>query len=384
VSIQSPQSFSLYIHLPWCLHKCAYCDFNSHASTTENLPEQQYLQALLHDLQLACEPLKDRQVRSIFIGGGTPSLFSAEAIHQLLTACHTYTHLADNCEITLETNPGTFEISKFKQFLSAGINRLSIGVQSFNDKYLQALGRIHDAQNALNAIQTASAIGFCNINIDLMFGLPNQTLKDAINEVQLAVQQPVQHISYYQLTLEPNTVFHRYPPPLPNSDTQSEMQFAAQTILHDAGFSRYEVSAYAQRDAHCRHNMAYWQYHDYLGIGAGAHSKITLNGSITRQQRTRQPESYMHAVSTHTHIVKQSHISPVEQLFEFMLNNLRLTQGFERQQLHNLTQIDWHEIEPMLVQLMDEGLMEYHQSHYRASSLGYRFLDHITERFLPN
>ncbi len=382
--IQPQPSFSLYIHLPWCVHKCAYCDFNSHASSIENLPEQRYLQALLHDLRLACEPLKDRTVHSIFIGGGTPSLFSAPAIDQLLAACRSHAHLADHCEITLETNPGTFEISKFEQFLAAGINRLSIGVQSFNDKYLQALGRIHDSHNALNAIQTASAIGFDNINIDLMFGLPNQTLKDAIEEVQLAVQQPVQHISYYQLTLEPNTVFHRYPPPLPHSDIQWEMQLAAQTILHDASFSRYEVSAYAQKDARCQHNMAYWQYHDYLGVGAGAHSKITCNDTITRQQRARQPESYMRAVATDTHIVKQSHVSPEEQIFEFMLNNLRLTQGFERQQLLKLTQIDWCALEPMLVQLMNEGLMEYHQGHYKASSLGYRFLDHITERFLPN
>ena len=387
--MHTPQSYSLYIHLPWCLHKCAYCDFNSHAINPQGFPEQQYMQALLEDLKHACEPLQDRTVRSIFIGGGTPSLFSAASIHQLMEACRAHTRLTDDCEVTLETNPGTFETDKFKEYLSAGVNRLSIGAQSFNDKYLQALGRIHSADNALNAIQTASAIGFNNINIDLMFGLPNQTLEDAISEVQLAVQQPVQHISYYQLTLEPNTVFHRFPPPLPSTDTQWEMQLAALPILHDSGYQRYEVSAYAQHNAQCRHNMAYWQYNDYVGIGAGAHSKISLYNSnqpnsVFRHQRTRQPDSYMRAVKEQKHIIKQSSVPPSEQIFEFMLNNLRLIDGFDTQKVHINTQIDWSVLEPMLVQLMDEGLIDYHANRVKASELGYRFLDQLTERFLPH
>lgn len=374
---------SLYIHLPWCLHKCAYCDFNSHAVEVNSLPESDYTQAIIDDLKLASADIRDRPVQSIFIGGGTPSLLSARAIEIILQACMEYTAVSATCEITLETNPGTFEYQKFKDFHAAGINRLSIGAQSFNDVYLQALGRIHDAGNALQAIETAAAIGFDNINIDIMFGLPRQTLSEAIEDVRIAVQQPVQHISYYQLTLEPNTIFHRFPPPIPDSDLQWEMQECALQMLTEYGFGRYEVSAYKRENHQCVHNKAYWQYQDYLGIGAGAHTKLTLDGAILRQQRTRQPGSYLNAVSSQQHVVKSHQVSPAEQVFEFMLNNLRLCQGFTQAHFKATTSADWQDVQPLINELIEQNLLDHDGMYYKASPLGYRFLDQITAKFLP-
>ncbi len=373
----------LYIHLPWCLHKCAYCDFNSHAVAADALPESDYTQALIEDLKLASADIKDRAVQSIFIGGGTPSLFSAGAIETLLQACRQYTRVTAACEITLETNPGTFEYQKFKDFHAAGINRLSIGAQSFNDVYLQSLGRIHAAAEALRAIDIAAAIGFNNINIDIMFGLPRQTLADAIKDVYIAVQQPVQHISYYQLTLEPNTIFHRFPPPIPDSDKQWEIQEHALQLLAKHHFERYEVSAYARQNQSCVHNKNYWQYHDYLGIGAGAHTKLTLDGVIYRQQRVRQPDSYRRAVYTHKHIIRTHTVRSADQVFEFMLNNLRLSQGFSPTHFEATTSLDWHKIQPVITELIEENLLDYDGMYYKASPLGYRFLDQITAKFLP-
>ena len=374
---------SLYIHLPWCLSKCPYCDFNSHALKTSTLPELDYTQALIDDLQLACADIKDRTVQSIFIGGGTPSLFSAEAIKRLLDACQKYTSLSSNCEVTLETNPGTFEYEKFKDFYTAGINRLSIGVQSLNNDHLRTLGRVHSASEALQAIHTAAELGFDNINIDMMFGLPEQTLTQALIDIQQALTQPIQHLSYYQLTLEPNTIFHRYPPPLPHSDKLWEMQEQALILLEEHGYQRYEVSAYARDGHYCEHNMGYWQYRDYLGIGAGAHTKLTLDGSIVRQQRTRQPDRYMQAVRKHQHIVSRHQVSYDERVFEFMLNNLRLCQGFTLAHFQALTALQWQDIEPIITELTSKNLLLHDQTHIKASALGYRFLDQITAKFLP-
>ena len=374
---------SLYIHLPWCLHKCAYCDFNSHAVAADALPESDYTQALITDLKLASTDISNRPVQSIFIGGGTPSLFSANAIEMILQACRQYTCVTPTCEITLETNPGTFEFQKFSDFHAAGVNRLSIGVQSFNDVNLQSLDRIHAAAEALQAIDTAAAIGFDNINIDIMFGLPKQTLADAMEDVRIAVQQPVQHISYYQLTLEPNTIFHRFPPPLPDTDQQWEIQEHALQLLAEHHFQRYEVSALARQNHSCVHNKHYWRYHDYLGIGAGAHTKLTLDGVILRQQRVRQPDSYRHAVSAHKHVIQTHAVRPADQLFEFMLNNLRLCQGFSEHHFETTTSLDWRTIQPLLAELIEENLLDYDGMYYKASPLGYRFLDQITARFLP-
>lgn len=377
------QPVSLYIHLPWCLHKCAYCDFNSHATRANELPEALYTQQLITDLTLSVALIRERNVRSIFIGGGTPSLFSPESINRILSACRTQLELMPNCEITLETNPGTFECGKFSEFLSAGINRLSVGVQSFNDTSLTALGRIHNANEALEAIQTAHHIGFENINLDLMFGLPSQSMEDAENDILMACRQPVNHISYYQLTLEPNTVFHRYPPTLPNEDESWEIQTNALQVLDKAGFRRYEVSAYAREESRCVHNTNYWQYGDYLGIGAGAHSKVTTQDGVLRCQRTRQPDSYIQAVSTHTHVLKQHFITGDQLIFEFMLNNLRLVDGFMPDTFVKTTGLSWNDAEKRILPQIEAGLMEKAHGCYRASTHGYQYLDELIQRFLP-
>ena len=381
--MQSPP-LSLYIHLPWCLHKCAYCDFNSHATEADAFPEKDYTHRLIADLVQASIQTKDRQVQSIFIGGGTPSLFSPQAIASILTACKQHTQLTENCEITLETNPGTFEADKFSEFLACGINRLSIGVQSFNDDYLEALDRIHSSHEALNAIQTAQDIGFKNINIDLMFALPEQRIEDAIADVSTACQQEVNHISYYQLTLEPNTVFYRFPPRLPSEEDSWQIQQQGMEKLNNAGFQRYEVSAFCKPDAQCVHNTNYWQYGDYLGMGAGAHSKLTLGEKITRQQRPRQPDSYIKAVNENSHVINLKTVSSDELVFEFMLHNLRLREGFTQTHFCSVTGLAFSTIEPKINRCVEEDLLMLQNDHIKATDLGYRFLDEITEKFLPD
>jgi oxygen-independent coproporphyrinogen-3 oxidase len=378
------QPVSIYIHLPWCLHKCAYCDFNSHATAPNQFPEQLYTQQVIADLNQAAALISGRAVQSIFIGGGTPSLFSPESIAKILSACASATQLMPECEITLETNPGTFEFQKFAEFLSAGVNRISVGAQSFNNKYLTDLGRIHDAREAIHALETAHKIGFNNINVDLMFGLPNQSIEDALNDIQIACRQDVNHISYYQLTLEPNTVFHRYPPKLPSEDANWEIQVNGLQSLENADYQRYEVSAYAQANAKCIHNSNYWQYGDYLGIGAGAHSKITTKDGVLRNQRTRQPDSYIQAVIKQSHILQEHIVCSDQLIFEFMLNNLRLVDGFTSDTFTRTTGLHWSQVEQQIDTQIKQGLMETTNNQYHASSHGYQYLDELTQRFLPN
>lgn len=378
------QPVSIYIHLPWCLHKCAYCDFNSHATKVDQFPEQLYTQQLIADLTQAASLISGRDVQSIFIGGGTPSLFSPESIEKILSACARLSKLRLECEVTLETNPGTFEYQKFAEFLSAGINRISVGAQSFNNKHLTALGRIHDASEAANALETAHKIGFKNINVDLMFGLPNQSIEEALTDIETACLQQVNHISYYQLTLEPNTVFHRFPPKLPNEDINWEIQTNGLQALADAGYQRYEVSAYAQANAQCVHNTNYWQYGDYLGVGAGAHSKISTAAGIMRNQRTRQPDSYIQAVSNQSHVLQEHFVVSDQLTFEFMLNNLRLVDGFSVDTFTMTTGLHWSQVEQQVNNQISEGLMEKINNRYRASSHGYQYLDELIQRFLPN
>ena len=375
---------SLYIHLPWCLHKCAYCDFNSHATKADAFPEQDYTQQLITDLTQAGAQLNHRPIQSIFFGGGTPSLFSAQTIDTILTACKQFTPLAEDCEITLEANPGSYEVARFAEFLACGVNRLSIGVQSFNDHYLNALGRIHNGRDALNAIQSAQQIGFNNINVDLMFALPQQTLTGAIEDMTIACRQNVTHISYYQLTLEPNTVFYRFPPPLPDQETSWQIQQHAMEQLAAAGLQRYEVSAYCQPGAHCIHNANYWQYGDYLGIGAGAHSKLTFAQGTVRQQRPRQPYSYMQAVRHNRQVVNAYTVPENELIFEFMLNNLRLLNGFTEKHFTAATGLAFSVIEAKINACVKQGLLERQDQCIKASPLGYRFLNNITEQFLPD
>ena len=378
---------SLYIHLPWCLHKCAYCDFNSHATDADAFAEQRYVARLIEDLTGASQQIAGRQVQSIFIGGGTPSLFSATSIDTILSACAELTNIQANCEVTLETNPGTFEADKFAEFHAAGVNRLSIGAQSFNNNSLQALDRIHSGEEALHAIHNAHKIGFNNINVDLMFGLPKQSLAQALEDVTTVCSLPITHVSYYQLTIEPNTVFHRFPPTLPEEDIIYTIQSQGLDLLERHGFQRYEVSAFAQKNSQCLHNCNYWQFGDYLGIGAGAHSKITTKQGVMRQQRTRQPESYMRAVETDSHICQQHIIDNESLAFEFMLNHLRLCRGFSIEDFARATTLEWEQIESTVQALVDESLLEICHHHttttYKATTHGYQFLDEVTQRFLP-
>ncbi len=377
------RGIGLYIHLPWCLRKCPYCDFNSHATELDAFPENQYTDCLIKDLESCAESLSDRIVRSIFIGGGTPSLFSPTSIDRILTACKQHLAFSKECEITLETNPGTFEYQKFAEFFGCGINRLSIGVQSFDDAFLSNLGRIHDSQDALRAIETAQKIGFENINLDLMFGLPGQSEQNALSDLKLARQQDVSHISYYQLTLEPNTVFHRFPPQLPDNESCWGIQCQGIELLQNSGYQRYEVSAYARPDVQCTHNLNYWAFGDYLGVGAGSHSKLSTPAGITRNHRARQPDSYIKSVACGQHVLQNNQLSREELIFEFMLNNLRLINGFTRSSFTHATGLSWHEIDQLIDTLVTEDLLESENEQIRASALGYRFLDDILQRFLP-
>jgi oxygen-independent coproporphyrinogen-3 oxidase len=374
---------SLYIHLPWCLHKCPYCDFNSHATQANQFPEQDYVSHLIQDLVHAKPWITDRPVNSIFIGGGTPSLFSPESIEVILSACKKHYQLNHDCEITLESNPGTFEYHKFSEFRACGVNRLSIGVQSFNEKLLQKLERIHSSEEALQAIATAKKIGFDNINIDLMFGLPDQSVKASMDDLQLACKQDVAHISFYNLTLEPNTVFHRFPPVLPTSEQCWQMQSRGIQLLQDAGYQRYEVSAYAKDGQQCRHNLNYWQYGDYLGVGAGAHSKISTAGGVVRFEKPKQPNSYMQSVAKYKHVLRERTLDQQELIFEFMLNSLRLITGFTPALFSAHTGLNWSIVDPIYKQLHAEGLLELRAKQIHTTELGYRFLDSVIERFLP-
>ena len=376
---------SLYIHLPWCLHKCPYCDFNSHATDADTFPERRYVDSLILDLQQSCARLGKRKITSIFIGGGTPSLFSPASIDRILTACKQTVSLAVDCEITLETNPGTFEYQKFSEFLACGVNRLSVGVQSFNQDYLQILQRIHTGKEAITAIEVAQNIGFKNINVDLMFGLPEQTLPSAAADIAQACALQVEHISYYQLTLEPNTTFHRYPPKhLPDPDQCWKFQLRAIEQLDQAGYQRYEVSAYAQPERQCRHNLNYWIFGDYLGIGAGAHSKLSCTDTVVRNQRKRQPGSYMQSVASGEHIVQSRTLRQDDLVFEFLLNNLRLADGFQLAAFAKYTGLPQPLLERRLAQGFADQMLEMQQQRIRATERGYRFLDELLQQFLPS
>ena len=371
---------SLYIHIPWCVQKCPYCDFNSHA-VKSSIPEQRYVQALLADLQRDVTTFKiDRPFSSIFIGGGTPSLFSPEAIEALLNGVRGLVRLDSAIEITLEANPGTFESQKFAEFRALGINRLSIGIQSFNDRHLKKLGRIHDAKQALAAVEMAHTAGFENFNLDLMFGLPEQTGEESLADIQTAIALSPPHLSFYQLTLEPNTYFHRFPPKLPEDELIFIAQQRCQQVLAEHGYQQYEVSAYSKAGAQCQHNRNYWQFGDYLGIGAGAHGKISLNlpGEIIRTVKSKSPEMYLSSINNNSQT-----LVAVEQLpLEFLMNHLRLRQGFNLNDYQLTTGLAADMLEPALSQAVTEGLLINKQQHYYCSEMGWNFLDVILEKFI--
>ncbi|HFC93140.1 MAG TPA: radical SAM family heme chaperone HemW [Leucothrix mucor] len=382
----TPIPLSLYIHIPWCIKKCPYCDFNSH-QITGDLPEQAYIQALLKDLENELPAIWGRRLESVFIGGGTPSVFSAKAIEQLLSGLRALLPIRSRMEITLEANPGTFEQQRFEAYRQAGINRLSIGIQSFNANHLKSLGRIHNGEEAAHAAEIAKNAGFENFNLDIMFGLPQQSSTQALADLQQAIDCNAAHISWYQLTLEPNTLFHYAPPVLPNDEALWDMQQQGQALLQKAGFEQYEVSAYARKqagmDKRCRHNMNYWQFGDYIGIGAGAHGKITApDGSIQRYSKYRQPKQYMQQVGADNGRSSQQLLEKAEIPFEFMLNALRLKQGVASELFVQRTHLALSEIEGKLEQLAKMGLITFNKQRIVTTSKGWDFLNDTIEAFI--
>jgi oxygen-independent coproporphyrinogen-3 oxidase len=372
----------LYIHLPWCERKCPYCDFNSHEART--IPETDYVDALLRDLEIDNGLAAGRTVSSLFIGGGTPSLFSARSIARLLAGIGSLVDLSPSLEATMEANPGSAEAEKFAGFRAAGINRLSLGVQSFDDTQLQTLGRVHTSDQARAAVEYAREAGFNSFNIDLMHGLPGQTVAGAEADLRAALAFGPPHLSWYQLTIEPNTVFHKRPPLLPVEDALAEIQDAGEHILAAAGYRQYEVSAYSRDGFRCRHNLNYWSFGDYLGIGAGAHGKVSFaDGRIQRYAKKRQPADYM-AAAGETFIARQHELSAFDRSGEFMLNALRLNEGFSLDQFSARTGQDAAVIEARLQGLEQRGLLETEGDQIRASELGRRFLDSVIAEFFPD
>ncbi len=374
---------SLYVHLPWCLKKCPYCDFNSHELNTPELPEQRYLDALVADLEAALALVWGRTVHSIFIGGGTPSLFSPQAIDRLLADIRARVRLAPDCEVTLEANPGTFERDRFKAFRSAGVTRLSVGVQSFNDNHLKALGRVHDSAQALAAVEEA-AQAFDTFNLDIMYALPGQTLAGLRKDMATALSLQSPHISIYHLTIEPNTYFAKFPPKVPDQDTAYEMLDVITEMTLAAGLDRYEVSAYARPGHRCWHNLNYWQFGDYLGIGAGAHSKLSFAHRIVRQVRHREPRLYMDKALAGDCVVSNTEVSRVDLPFEFMLNALRLRDGFSLVQYSERTGLSMTAIEKGLEEAERKGLIERDLSRVKPTTRGFDFLNDLQALFLAD
>lgn len=377
----TPVPLSLYIHFPWCIHKCPYCDFNSHTAST-TLPEDEYIQALLRDLEQELPHIWGRRLHTIFIGGGTPSLISPEGMHSLFTQIRQLLPLRPNMEITMEANPGTFEQERFASYLEAGISRLSLGVQSFNPKHLKSLERIHDHKEAHTAFVTSRAVGFENINLDLMFGLPNQSIEEALEDLQKAIDHQPQHLSWYELTLEPNTLFHHSPPCLPDSDTVAEIQEQGLVLLEKAGYSRYEVSAYAKMGKQCQHNLNYWEFGDYIGIGAGAHGKYTQDGNISRYAKVKHPRDYIEAAMNNNARSSSSSLTQQDKLFEFMLNALRLKEGVSKAMLYTRTHLDESLVEPQLAAAQAKGLLASDTEQIVTTEKGWTYLNQTIEAFL--
>lgn len=372
---------ALYIHLPWCIRKCPYCDFNSHTLRDE-LPEKVYIDKLLMDLEHDYPSVKGRPLVSLFIGGGTPSLFSPMAIERLLTAIDDRFHLAKDIEITLEANPGTVDFERFAGYRAAGVNRLSIGIQSFQADKLQVLGRIHNAGEAIRSLETARAAGFENFNCDLMFGLPQQILADALFDLNTAIALNPSHLSWYQLTIEPNTFFAHKPPRLPQDENIWEMQEQGQELLAKNGYIQYEISAYSQADKSCQHNKNYWEFGDYLGIGAGAHAKLTdtINQTIYRTWKIKNPRDYLNAQSSF--IGEQQKVISNELPFEFMLNALRLYQPIPVSLFEERTGLPISSMSKPLNQAQQKGLIEWDNQVITTTDLGKRFYNDLVEMFI--
>lgn len=378
--IKNTTPLSLYVHLPWCIKKCPYCDFNSHVAKA-GIPEQAYIHRLIEDLEAELELTENRKLLSIFFGGGTPSLFSPEAFEQLLSKIQALNLIDENTEITLEANPGTVDANHFKAYREIGINRLSIGIQSFHDQQLKRLGRIHGSKEAFKAIEIAKHSGFENFNLDIMFALPEQSIEEALKDLETAIDCQPTHLSWYQLTLEPNTVFYKHPPQLPDDETAWDMFEAGQQLLATAGFAQYEVSAYAQKNSQCAHNLNYWQFGDYIGIGAGAHGKITrkTHADIIRRQKYKLPQAYL---SKPFGDGQQIHLSDEDKCFEFMLNALRLSANISFDLFTERTGLPLTRLIPHLDEAVKKGFITYSSSELSITPTGRRYLNNLIEIFL--
>jgi len=372
---------SLYVHIPWCLRKCPYCDFNSHEKR-EDLPEREYVDALVADLEAALPEVWGRRVRTIFIGGGTPSLFAPEAIDRLLAAIRARIALDAEAEITLEANPGTFEAARFRGYRDAGVNRLSVGVQSFSDARLASIGRVHGADEARRALEHALAV-FPTVNADLMYALPGQHLEEAVQDVREAVSIGVPHLSAYHLTLEPDTHFHRHPPALPDEEIAADMQVAIEETLAAKGLEHYETSAFARPGHRARHNLNYWTFGDYLGLGAGAHAKLSFRDRIVRESRVRKPASYIRMALAGNAVDDSREVAASELPFEFMLNALRLIEGFPVALFMQRTGLPITVVERELEGAVRDGLVVRDHLRVAPTLAGQRFLNDLLERFLP-
>ncbi|NDU85390.1 MAG: oxygen-independent coproporphyrinogen III oxidase-like protein [Ferrovum sp.] len=372
---------ALYIHIPWCVRKCPYCDFNSHALAGE-IPEQRYVAALIADLESQLPKIWGRTVQSVFFGGGTPSLLSPTAVHALISAIQARVTLVAGAEITLEANPGTADKARFLGFREAGVNRLSLGIQSFDESKLKQLGRIHGSGEAHRAAEAAADL-FQRFNLDLMYGLPEQTVEQAQNDLEQALRYRPPHLSCYQLTLEPHTPFYHSPPSLPSSEVLDAMESHLHPLLAAQGYESYETSAFARNHDYCRHNLNYWQFGDYLGIGAGAHGKLTGPWGIERQRRARQPEAYMRAVEGGQGVAEQQQVDSRDLPFEFMMNALRLRQGVPVQLFERHTGLSLASLTPLLDQLKAEGWLVADPSRLAPTVRGQFFLNDLLQRFLP-
>jgi putative oxygen-independent coproporphyrinogen III oxidase len=382
LQLASLPPLSLYVHLPWCLKKCPYCDFNSHEAPGD-MPEQRYIDALVADLESALPLIWGRTVHSIFIGGGTPSLFSPQAIDRLLGDIRARLKLTPDCEITLEANPGTFEKNRFKAFKSAGVSRLSIGVQSFDDQHLKALGRVHDRAQAIAAVEEA-AQAFETFNLDIMYALPGQTLENQAQDMRQALAMAPPHISIYHLTIEPNTYFAKFPPAVPEEDLAYAMLDQITEMTDKAGLQRYEVSAYAKPGHRCFHNVNYWQFGDYLGIGAGAHSKLSFAHRVVRQVRFREPALYMEKALAGNAVTQENEVSRADLPFEFMLNALRLRGGFKLQDFADKTGLPFTAIQKGLDEAERKGLIVRDFVHAKPTERGFDFLNDLQSLFLAD
>ncbi|NKB37395.1 MAG: radical SAM family heme chaperone HemW [Gammaproteobacteria bacterium] len=376
---------SLYVHLPWCVKKCPYCDFNSHEFKKGELKDKEYVDALIKDLRFESPHLEKRKLSSIFFGGGTPSLFSPEVLHSFLSECRKELNFAEDIEISLEANPGAVDATFFQAYRELGVNRLSIGVQSFDDTSLSELGRIHNAEDALNAIETAHSAEFDNINIDIMFGLSGQSPAASLSDLKMAIVQKPEHLSWYQLNIEANTYFYSHPPDLPSEDEIWEMQNAGRELLEAAGYHQYEISAYARDGRESRHNLNYWRFGDYLGLGAGAHGKLTNKDRhiITRYAKHRIPDAYISRAGNESVLAESRIVERKELIFEFMLNALRLCEGFSESLFSARTGLQLCNIETALLRAREEDLIIDDNEQIRPTEKGQNYLNDLLQIFMP-